>query len=125
MRLVGKAVGLPDQLDVGRLQVVEPVGERRKAGRRGVGGGRDVAGSGRRSAHATAAAIDVSDFVLADGRRISVEEDWNGGDAQERAFLRTVHQSACKRFDTVLGPDYNAAHRDHFHVERGGGRVCR
>ncbi len=78
---------------------------------------RDVAGSGRRSAHATAAAIDVSGFVLADGRRISVEEDWNGGDAQERAFLRTVHQSACKRFDTVLGPDYNSAHENHLHVE--------
>ena len=78
---------------------------------------RDVAGSGRRSAHATAAAIDVSGFVLADGRRISVEEDWNGGDAQERAFLRTVHRSACKRFDTVLGPDYNSAHENHLHVE--------
>lgn len=78
---------------------------------------RDVAGSGRRSAHAAAAAIDVSGFVLADGRRISVEEDWNGGDAQERAFLRTVHRSACKRFDTVLGPDYNSAHEDHLHVE--------
>lgn len=78
---------------------------------------RNVAGSGRRSAHARAEAIDVSGFVLADGRRISVEEDWDGGDAQERAFLRTVHGSACKRFDTVLGPDYNSAHRNHFHLE--------
>lgn len=78
---------------------------------------RDVAGSGRRSAHATAAAIDVSGFVLADGRRITVKNGWNGGTAREREFLRMIQQSACKRFDTVLGPNYNSAHEDHLHVE--------
>jgi hypothetical protein len=78
---------------------------------------RDVAGSGRRSAHATGAAIDVSGFVLEDGRRITVKTGWNGGTEREREFLRVVAQSACKRFDTVLGPDYNSAHSDHFHVE--------
>ncbi len=78
---------------------------------------RNVAGSSRRSAHSRAEAIDVSAFVLRDGRRIVLERDWNGSNAQTRAFLRAVHQSACKRFGTVLGPDYNAAHRDHFHFE--------
>jgi hypothetical protein len=78
---------------------------------------RNVAGSDRRSAHASGAAIDVSGFVLADGRRITVKNGWNGGTAKEREFLRTVEQSACKRFDTVLGPGYNAAHQDHLHVE--------
>ena len=78
---------------------------------------RNVAGSQRRSAHATAGAIDVAAFVLADGRRVSVAEDWHAGTAQEKEFLRTVQRSACRRFATVLGPDYNAAHRDHFHVE--------
>jgi hypothetical protein len=87
---------------------------------------RDVAGSGRRSAHATAQAIDVSAFVLADGRRVSVLADWSDGTAPERQFLRLVHASACKRFGTVLGPDYNAAHKDHFHVEAGrSGAFCR
>lgn len=87
---------------------------------------RDVAGSSRRSAHATARAIDVSAFVLADGRRISVLAGWSGGSAQERRFLRLVHASACKRFGTVLGPDYNAAHRDHLHLEAGSaGGFCR
>ncbi|QDM39692.1 extensin family protein [Altererythrobacter sp. TH136] len=87
---------------------------------------RDVAGSGRRSAHATANAIDISAFVLADGRRISVLGDWSGGDAATQRFLRLVHLSACKRFGTVLGPDYNAAHKDHFHVESGRqGGFCR
>ena len=78
---------------------------------------RDVAGTGRRSAHATAAAIDVGGFVLEDGRRITVQGGWDGVSEAERRFLRTVHQSACRRFGTVLGPDYNAAHRDHLHVE--------
>lgn len=87
---------------------------------------RNVAGSSRRSAHATADAIDVAAFVLADGRRISVLDGWNGGSEAERAFLRTVQRSACKRFRTVLGPQYNSAHRDHFHLERGGdGGFCR
>ena len=86
---------------------------------------RNVAGSGRRSAHATADAIDVSGFVLADGRRITVLGDWNEGRADEREFLRVIHTSACKRFGTVLGPAYNAAHRDHLHVELSGSNFCR
>lgn len=86
---------------------------------------RNVAGSAKRSAHATAQAIDVSAFVFADGRRISLAGDWDGGSQKERQFLRTVFNSACKRFGTVLGPDYNAAHRDHFHLERSGKGYCR
>lgn len=88
---------------------------------------RNVAGSGRRSAHASAAAIDVSGFLLADGRRITLKQDWHGGDAQVRAFLRTVQDSACRRFGTVLGPDYNSAHEDHFHLEgvAGARNYCR
>ena len=86
---------------------------------------RNVAGTSRRSAHSRAEAIDVSAFVLEDGRRISVIDGWSGGSRQERDFLRTVQQSACKRFGTVLGPDYNAAHRDHFHLEYGNSTFCR
>ncbi len=85
---------------------------------------RNVAGSGRLSAHARAEAIDVSAFILSDGRRISVLKDWNGNSA-EKKFLRVIHDSACKRFGTVLGPNYNAAHQNHFHLELGDGRFCR
>ena len=85
---------------------------------------RNVAGTGRLSAHARAEAIDVSAFILADGRRVSVLQGWNASRA-EREFLRIVHRSACKRFGTVLGPDYNAAHRDHLHMELGDGSFCR
>ena len=86
---------------------------------------RNVAGSNRRSAHATAEAIDVAAFVLADGRRVSVAGDWRGGNSKEREFLRVVQASACKRFGTVLGPEYNAAHADHFHLEASGKGFCR
>ncbi len=85
---------------------------------------RNVAGSGRLSQHAHANAIDVAAFVLADGRRISVKNDWNGT-RTEREFLRTIHASACKRFGTVLSPDYNRAHRDHFHFDMSGNGYCR
>ena len=86
---------------------------------------RAVAGGARLSAHSRAEAIDSGAFVLADGRRVSVKAGWNSASDQERAFLRTVHTSACKRFGTVLGPGYNAAHADHLHVELGNGSFCR
>lgn len=86
---------------------------------------RNIGGTSRRSAHSTADAIDVSAFILADGRRISVLGEWSDGSGAEREFLRVVHRSACKRFGTVLGPAYNSAHRDHFHLEKGDGSFCR
>jgi hypothetical protein len=85
---------------------------------------RTIAGSAKLSQHAHANAIDIAAFVLADGRRISVKQGWAGSN-QERAFLRTIHASACKRFGTVLGPDYNAAHQDHLHVDMSGQGYCR
>ncbi len=87
---------------------------------RNIYGGR----SGRLSQHAHANAVDVSAFVLADGRRITLVNGWNG-DPQARAFLRALQASACRRFGTVLGPDYNAAHRDHFHFDMSGNGFCR
>ena len=79
------------------------------------------------SEHATGNAIDIAAFVLEDGRRISLLADWDGEDA-EAEFLRHVRDGACETFGTVLSPDYNAAHRDHLHLDqqaRGWGGVCR
>ena len=79
------------------------------------------------SEHATGNAIDIAGFVLADGRRIRVLGDWSG-DGPEAAFLRQARDAACTSFGTVLSPDYNAAHRDHLHLDqaaRGLGGVCR
>ncbi|MGB3718189.1 MAG: extensin [Proteobacteria bacterium] len=79
------------------------------------------------SEHGHANALDVSGFVLADGRKIDVKSGW-WGDPREQAFLRTVHRGACSEFTTVLGPDYDRLHRDHFHLDlarRMNGRVCK
>jgi len=78
------------------------------------------------SEHATANAIDISGFVLADGRRISVLQDW-ASDGEEATFLRRVRDGACRSFATVLSPDYNAAHADHFHFDQDDrwSGVCR
>ncbi len=78
------------------------------------------------SEHATANAIDIAAFVLNDSRRISVLGDWDGT-AEEAAFLRQVRDSACNSFTTVLSPDYNAAHADHFHLDQDDrwAGVCR
>ncbi|MCM5679727.1 extensin family protein [Schlegelella sp. S2-27] len=79
----------------------------------------------RRSRHATADALDIAGFVLDDGRRISVLRHWPRDNTEEAAFLRDVHRGACRFFDGVLGPEYNAAHRDHLHFDRGRFRICR
>lgn len=86
---------------------------------------RAIAGSAKLSEHAHGNAVDVGAFRLADGRRISVRDEWNAG-GREARFLRVVRASACKRFRTVLSPDYNADHRDHLHFDMGGrGGFCR
>ena len=80
--------------------------------------------SGSWSEHASANAIDIAGFRLANGRRISVVRHWNGTD-QERAFMREVRDGACRLFATTLSPDYNQAHHDHFHFDMAsrGGRM--
>jgi hypothetical protein len=35
----------------------------------------------------------------------------------EATFLRRLHKGACTAFGTVLGPDANEAHRNHFHFD--------
>jgi hypothetical protein len=77
---------------------------------------------GRRSRHATANAIDIAAFTLANGREVRLARDWGVG--QGGAFLRDVRDGACRWFGAVLGPDYNAAHRDHFHLEKGRWSRC-
>lgn len=80
--------------------------------------------TGRPSQHATANALDIAGFRLSDGRRITVASDWSD-DGDEGRFLRAVRDGACRTYETVLGPEYNAAHRDHFHFDRGPYRICR
>jgi hypothetical protein len=80
----------------------------------------------RLSEHAFANAVDVSAFVLADGRRISVEHGWRGEDERVRRFLRAIHQSGCRRFSVGLSPDSDADHYNHMHFDMGrSGPYCR
>ena len=80
--------------------------------------------NGRRSQHASADALDIAGFRLADGRSINVLRDWPK-DNQDARFLRQVRDGACDMFSVVLSPDYNAAHRNHFHVDVGPWWMCR
>lgn len=80
--------------------------------------------AGPRSEHATANAIDIGAFTLADGRRVTVLNGWRGR-SDERAFLREIHGGACRLFQGVIGPDHDRAHHDHFHFDMGRWRFCR
>lgn len=84
--------------------------------------------TGKFSEHATMNALDVSGFELADGTFVSVLEDWpeKAGSARAKTrFLKAAHAGACKRFTTVLGPDSDPHHENHFHVDLGcHGKKC-
>lgn len=89
---------------------------------------RKIAGRQAQSEHSTANAIDISAFILADGTRVSLLNDWDDGDARSE-FLHAVRDESCGLFSTVLSPDHNAAHANHFHldmaVRTAGWSVCR
>ena len=83
---------------------------------------------GKMSEHGFGNAIDISAFTLESGRKVTVLAGWRGA-SDERHFLRIVHTDACQEFETVLGPEADSAHRDHFHLDlqtrRSGGAYCR
>ncbi|MGY4879388.1 extensin family protein [Vreelandella aquamarina] len=80
--------------------------------------------TGRRSEHATAEAFDVVGFQLENGQNITLLKHWDD-DGKAGAFLRAARDGACDTFGNVLGPDYNAAHADHFHMGMRSVRLCR
>ncbi len=75
------------------------------------------------SEHSYANAIDVAHFILRNGTTIEVLRDFDKGDGPPArlagAFLRTVSRRAYDEevFSHVLTPFFNAAHRDHFHLD--------
>lgn len=80
------------------------------------------------SEHGFGNAIDIAAFTLESGRKVTVVDGWRGS-GDERRFLQQVHGAACGPFRTVLGPNADAAHRDHIHLDlqnrRSGSRYCR
>lgn len=90
---------------------------------------RQIRGGGALSQHATANAIDIGAFVLGDGTKVSVLDDWTKG-GKKAQFLRAVRDGSCGLFSTVLSPDYNAAHANHLHLDQAaqgerGWRRCK
>jgi hypothetical protein len=79
------------------------------------------------SEHAFGNALDIAEFDLADGHRISVQYGWHGT-PQEQGFLHDVQGSACQDFTTVLAPGANVYHYNHIHVDlmrrRGRPYIC-
>jgi hypothetical protein len=80
-------------------------------------------GSGSRSQHASANAIDVAGITVAGHGAITLRADWGRDDARGR-FLREVRDGACRVFGVVLSPDRDRAHADHLHFDMSGLRVC-
>ena len=85
----------------------------------------------RISEHSFGNAIDIGSFTLANGKTISVLQDWGDFSAlfnRKAASLKEVRDGACRYFSTVLSPNYNRAHRNHFHFDLGRGgryRICK
>ena len=97
------------------------------------------------SEHALANAIDIPEFVLASGERVTVLDNWPKNSVtlpvplpnpvrvaavgtsvpmasttsadQKAKFVKYLHDDACRTFGTVLGPDANEAHKSHFHFD--------
>jgi hypothetical protein len=99
---------------------------------------------GKLSEHALGNALDVSSFTLSSGKIVSVLKGWRGQkndslieqvvskvvprETAESRFLKHAHAGACEVFSTILGPEADQYHVDHFHLDLGrGGRylVCR
>ena len=79
----------------------------------------------RLSEHAKGNAIDIAGFTFSNGKRISVLKGWRG---EGSTYLRRVWKGACGPFGTVLGPESDRFHRDHFHFDTAkhfGGPYCR
>ena len=85
------------------------------------------------SQHAYAKAIDIAELVTGDGTRYSVLNDWVIDPADDTCTAATegdkdsfLHDVICELkaagvWNIVLTPNYNAAHRNHFHVDLTAG----
>lgn len=73
------------------------------------------------SEHGRGKAIDISGFVLSNGKEISVQGNFN-------KTIRKAHKAACGTFRTTLGPGSDGYHEDHLHFDtasRKGSAYCR
>ncbi|MDS1916176.1 extensin family protein [Enterobacter asburiae] len=76
----------------------------------------------RRSEHATAEALDIAAFRLANGERVTVLNGWKATTTQP--WLKAILAASCGYYGNGLGPEYNAAHANHFHLGMRGFGLC-
>ncbi|KIC41476.1 extensin-like protein [Ruegeria sp. ANG-R] len=80
----------------------------------------------RISEHGKGRAIDISGFKMADGEVVTVLNGWRKNPSKKQ--LTKVWRGACGPFGTVLGPNSDRYHRDHFHLDTAryrSGAYCR
>lgn len=78
------------------------------------------------SEHGRGRAIDIAAFTLANGRAITVLDGWRK--PRDKKLLKRLHRAACGPFGTVLGPNADRYHVNHFHLDTAryrGGAYCR
>nr|WP_255768807.1 extensin family protein [Maritalea mediterranea] len=86
---------------------------------------RNNADTGKISEHGFANAIDLTGFVLTNGATVKLPDAWTAED-EDQKLIRQSHKLGCDIFTTVLGPEANAAHKDHLHLDLGcHGARCR
>ncbi len=69
----------------------------------------------RISEHGKGRAIDISGFKMADGEVVTVLKGWRKNPSKRQ--LTKIWRGACGPFGTVLGPNSDRYHRDHFHLD--------
>jgi hypothetical protein len=83
--------------------------------------GRNNVKGAKISEHGKGRAIDISAFILSNGKVFTVAQDYN-------KLLRRIYKAGCGYFMTTLGPGSDGYHEDHFHFDtsaRKGGAYCR
>lgn len=73
------------------------------------------------SEHGKGRAIDISAFILSNGKVLTVARDYG-------KLLRRIYKAGCSYFRTTLGPGSDGYHEEHFHFDtsaRKGGAYCR
>lgn len=79
----------------------------------------------RLSEHSFGRAIDIGGMWLSNGKQVTVEAGWRS--SATGAYLREIWKAACGPFKTVLGPEADKYHWNHFHLDRAqrGSTYCR
>lgn len=80
------------------------LGGPKPSGKKEPGATDTAAANGGKTAAAEPAAAPSAKAKTSDGER-------------KEAFLHATHASACRTFGTTLGPEANAAHRNHLHID--------